>query len=122
MVLKSNLGLKGDQSLLISKMNKYTEGRQISFDAYFNPPDNDSLAMLKLEASHYGVKRIPIDVIPRKPRWQRLTFDVPPGEYKFIFRGNMGQQFSNDIAVANVDLKDTSEIEAESIRSSMILQ
>ena len=103
MLLESNSGLAGDRSCLISKLIKRDEGRFITFDAYFNPADNSS-ASLVLELNHFGIRKQLIANIEGHTSWQRLIFPIPPGDFEYVFRGNMGKQFSEDIAIANIDL------------------
>ena len=103
MVLNSYSGLAGDQSCLMSKLIKLDEGGFITFDAYFNPADN-SPASLVLELIHFGIRKEIFKHIEGHNSWQRLQFAVPPGEFQFSFRGKMGEPFSEEIALANVDL------------------
>ena len=103
MVLNSYSGLAGDRSLLTSKLIKLDEGGFITFDAYFNPAAN-SPASLVLELNHLGIKKQIVANIGGSNSWQRLRFAVPPGEFHVNFRGNIGEPFSEEIAVANVNL------------------
>ena len=103
MVLKSDSGVAGDRSCLISKLTKLDESGFISFDAYFNPADN-SPASLALELNHFGIKKEMLRNIDGSNKWQRIWVAVPPGEFQFSFCGSMGEPFSDEIALSNVDL------------------
>ena len=103
MVLKSDSGVAGDRSCLISKLIRLDESGFITFDAYFNPADN-SPASLALELNHFGIKKEVLRNIDGSNTWQRLSVAVPSGEFQFSFCGYMGEQLSHEIALANVDL------------------
>jgi len=105
--VKSDVGQLGDQVTLLSPMNTFKEGTELSFYYHMRISEEDTMAALTLftySKLHVYEKRLVEIRGDHGTKWKQMSVYLPEGTYQLAFVATHGLQFLSDIALDDISV------------------
>ena len=105
--MESDIGQVGDQVTLLSPMNTFKEGTELSFYYHMRISEEDTTAALTLftySKLHVYEKRLVEIRGDHGTKWKQMSICLPEGTYRLAFVATHGLQFVSDIALDDISV------------------
>jgi len=106
-MVSSTFGQFGDQVTLLSPMETFEKGTELSFYVHMRISDKDTTAALTVctySELHVCERRLIQIRGNHGTKWQRAEVCLPEGTYQLVFVATHGLQFLSDIALDEIEL------------------